>query len=98
MSTKHMPGAWYASGDEVLVDMGDRAHLIATVADWSEDTEDYARLIAASPDLLSELQAMTDAYAKAMKDAGVTGYPEALATVRKARAAIAKATKELTND
>lgn len=51
------------------------------------------RLIAAAPALLAELKAMTDAYAKAMKDAGVSYYPEALAVVRSARAAIAKATQ-----
>ena len=48
-------------------------------------------LIAAAPDLLAELISMTDAYSNAMRDAGVTHYPEALAVVRQARAAIAKA-------
>lgn len=54
-AAKYTPGPWYQCGDEVLIDMGDRAHLIATVADWSEDTEPYARLIAAAPELLAAL-------------------------------------------
>lgn len=49
-------------------------------------------LISAAPDLLAELIKITDAYAKAMKNAGVTHYPEALVEVKQARAAIAKAT------
>jgi hypothetical protein len=36
-----------------------------------------------------QLRKMTDAYAKAMKDAGVSYYPEALAIVREARAVLA---------
>jgi hypothetical protein len=51
------------------------------------------RLAIAAPELLAQLQRLTDAYAKAMQDSGVTRYPEALAIVRDARAAIAKATK-----
>jgi len=51
-----------------------------------------AHLIAAAPELLAELVKITDSYAQAMKDAGVTHYPEALVVVRQARAAIAKAT------
>lgn len=54
-----------------------------------------ARAEAAAPELLDQLQQMTDAYAKAMKDAGVTRYPEALYVVRASRAAIAKATGEV---
>lgn len=50
-----------------------------------------ARLLAAAPELLGELKRMTDIYATAMKNAGVTYYPEALFDVRRARAAIAKA-------
>ena len=41
--------------------------------------------------VVTQLQAMTDAYAKAMKDAGVSHYPEALVVVRDARAALALA-------
>ena len=42
-------------------------------------------------ELLEVLQSITDDYAKAMIDSGVTRYPEALTVVREARAAIAKA-------
>ena len=49
------------------------------------------QLRAATPDIVAALQAMTDRYAKAMKDSGVSHYPEALVEVRQARAAIAKA-------
>jgi len=57
-----------------------------------DEARSNARLIAAAPALLKALRAMTDAYAKAMKDAGVTHYPEALAVVRQAREVIAQAT------
>lgn len=60
----------------------------------SGDAQANARLIAAAPELLGELIKITDAYAEAMKDAGVTHYPEALVVVRHARAAIAKARGE----
>lgn len=52
------------------------------------------RLHAINQEVLAELVSMTDAYAKAMKDSGVSYYPEALAIVRNARAAIAKAKGE----
>lgn len=91
----HTPGPWRVTGPNVRA--GDA--LLAVVTDhWADhptpDNEkaNNARLIAAAPDLLAQLVKMTDAYAKAMKDAGVTYYPEALADVRAARAAIAKAT------
>jgi len=57
-----------------------------------EECKQAAALLEAAPDLLAELVKITDAYAQAMKDAGVTHYPEALVVVRQARAAIAKAT------
>lgn len=56
-----------------------------------EQEQANARLIAAAPELLEELEKMTNEYAKSMKDAGVTYYPEALFVVRQARKAIAKA-------
>ena len=94
MST-HTPGPWYQCGDEVMIDMGDRSHLIATVADWSEDTESYTRLIAAAPDLLEELRAVEQhlhAYVEAIEYGGgsASKSSERLSYVR---AAIAKATE-----
>lgn len=56
------------------------------------DSEANARLIAASPELLAALEDMTDRYARAMKDSGVSHYPEAMVEIRSARAAIARAT------
>ena len=54
--------------------------------------EANARLIAAAPDLLAALEDITDRYARAMKDSGVSHYPEAMVEIRSARAAIARAT------
>lgn len=88
----HTKGPWeaisnlvrtpFAHGDAEL-----RGELIAECS-----SKEHANLIAAAPELLEQLQAMTDAYAAVMKDAGLSHYPEALAVVRHARAAIAKAT------
>ena len=85
----HTPGQWYASGDEVLIDMGDRSHLVATVANWSEDTEAYARLIAAAPDLLAALIELRKVELEDAADA--SGI---LSLRAKADAAIAKAKGE----
>jgi hypothetical protein len=84
MSTKHTPGPWYACGDEVLIDMGDRAHLVATAADWSEETEPNACLIAAAPDLL---EALRIAVRQNSADMLMTGEE-----LRQCEAAIARAT------
>lgn len=94
--TKHTPGPWHSRP------VGFRGHMeIFTASDdliaalhLRDDTAANARLIAAAPELLGELVKITDAYAEAMKDAGVTHYPEALVVVRQARAAIAKARGE----
>lgn len=83
----HAPGPWYQCGDKVLIDIGDRAHLVATVADWSEDTEPYARLIAAAPELLDELQRLLAAYRALAK----LGYSEDDAYTVGPHNAIAKA-------
>jgi len=100
MNTSYTPGPWaiavnnaYKTSWLVLDGMGNQ---LAQVANWQNvshntDAPANARLIASAPDLLDELEAMTDAYAKAMQDAGVTRYPEALAVVRNARQVIAKA-------
>jgi len=53
---------------------------------------ELAQASAAAPDLLAALVDMTDRYARAMKDSGVSHYPEAMVEIRSARAAIAKAT------
>lgn len=94
--TTYTPGPWHSRP------VGFRGHMeIFTASDdliaalhLRDDTAANARLIAAAPELLGELVKITDAYAEAMKDAGVTHYPEALAVVRHARAAIAKARGE----
>lgn len=85
-AAKHTPGPWYQCGDEVLIDMGDRAHLIATVADWSEDTEPYARLIAAAPELLESLIAIRDASlsGKSLSAAEAAAWDKGWAAIAKA--------------
>jgi hypothetical protein len=93
MTTKHTPGPWStresATHITVTSTSGDALfHDDKRIPGVIED----ARLIAAAPELLAELITMADAYSKAMKDAGVSSYPEALGIVRSARAAIAKAT------
>jgi hypothetical protein len=65
---------------------------IVTRLECSNNKEGDARLIAAAPELLAALEDMTDRYARAMKDSGVSHYPEAMVEIRSARAAIAKAT------
>lgn len=52
----HTPGPWYAEESWVLKDIGDRAYHITKCADWSEETEANAHLIAAAPDLLEALK------------------------------------------
>lgn len=55
---------------------------------------ELGRLKSQLAELAAALTAMTDEYAKSMKDAGVTQYPESLFKVRLARAALAKLEKE----
>lgn len=78
------PGPWYQCGDEVLIDMGDRSHLVAAVADWSEDTEPYARLIAAAPDLYEALKAICDEQDARQGYASVEAYDRARAALTRA--------------
>lgn len=95
MNTKHTPGPWHIGmkpGPMIYGnDSSQVADLRADLLDKGERAAN-ARLILAAPDLLAELIRITDAYAKAMKNAGVTHYPEALVEVKQARAAVAKAT------
>lgn len=93
MTTEHSTSPWSvresATHITVINNVGDALfHYDKRIPGVIED----ARLIAAAPELLAKLITMTDAYAKAMKDAGVSYYPEALVIVRSARAVIAKAT------
>ena len=103
---KHTPGPWSLSPSfdrvERRVQHGDAPALVWSIASGINSAHpDYlpraeqianARLIAAAPELLAALEDMTDRYARAMKDSGVSHYPEAMVEIRSARAAIAKAT------
>lgn len=96
---KHTPGPWKIRADLAITayDTETEEHqpIARAFGDGSCETLfANTRLISAAPDMLAELTHITNAYAQAMKNAGVTHYPEALAEVRKARAAIAKATGE----
>ena len=57
MPNKFTPGPWYPTSAGIICkDIGDTQHNIATCADWSEETEANARLIAASPRMALALQ------------------------------------------
>ena len=58
----------------------------------NSDGQRLAKLESINADLLAALEDMTDRYARAMKDSGVSHYPEAMVEIRSARAAIARAT------
>lgn len=106
--TSHTPGPWtHTAAGLIQAPSQPRALAYVYVADYdacrgdsadraARETEANARLIAAAPELLDQLVKMTDAYAKAMKDAGVSHYPEALFVVRQARSAIARARSQST--
>ena len=93
--------AWRREGDDrglpiIVTDEESAGRVICVVGRSFHPTElreSRARLIAAAPELLAALKKITDEYASAMRDAGVTRYPESLAIVRDARAAITKATQ-----
>lgn len=87
-NSKHTPGPWIKSMSDALHIIHPAPTRFPLAQVWKESD---AFLIASAPELLEQLIAMTDAYAKAMQDAGVTRYPEALAVVRKARSVILKA-------
>ena len=81
--SKHTPGPWMVDGTEIR---GEAQHASQRICDMAPGFSDEdARLIAAAPDLLEALQALTKLYDT---DEGCRALPEYLA----ARAAIAKAT------
>ena len=94
---QHTPGPWDVEpkGSRHFVDGADGltvAYLDRAGVRERAEIEANALLIAAAPELLAALEDMTDRYARAMKDSGVSHYPEAMVEIRSARAAIAKAT------
>ena len=53
-NAKHTPGPWAASGN--YVDTADRKHGIAACCTATEEYHDNARLIAAAPEMLRDLE------------------------------------------
>lgn len=97
---EHTPGPWHVSdryhvlGGVEIRTADDERFIARIIGPRDANDEANACLIAVAPELLEQLQHITDEYVQAMKDAGVTRYPEALVIVRKARAAIEKARGE----
>ena len=89
MDVKHTPGPWRVEigGEEIVVEgCGNPAGTIAVVAGRkSVEIEANARLIAAVPDLLDELEAIVDFVEQYAYSLDVSGY------IASARAAIVKA-------
>ena len=97
--SKHTPGPWHTDSEKSFYvfahgSLAEQSGVKNGPFICNASTQANARLIASAPELLGELVKITDAYAAAMKDAGVAHYPEALVVVRQARAAIAKARGE----
>ena len=106
--TKHTPGPWVVRTiDQSLatVETQDGRYIIGNAGqlradDWKTghiERRANARLIAAAPELLEALQEMVAGDAEAIEEAQALGVPfpeEMLATFKKARAAIARATGE----
>ena len=46
---------WWVDSREIKKDFGDRAYVVATIADWSEDTEHLVNIISAAPEMLEAL-------------------------------------------
>jgi hypothetical protein len=105
VESRHTPGPFVLARFNRDMNTGYRYFLHAggTTHGWSiahicnhDDAEANAAFMVQAMNsheaLVAQLKTMTDAYAKAMKDAGVTHYPEALAVVREARAALKSAT------
>jgi hypothetical protein len=92
MKPKHTPGPWWIDGTTIRKDIGDTGYPVAELSDWAEETESNARLIAASPELLSALKAaqvlLCDHYCYKNRN----GWePEHTDECKRAMAAIAKA-------
>lgn len=92
--SKHMPGPWRVSSKHVtgaIVVRGvDPISEIAVVLqnDKRYLAEDHARLIAAAPDLLAELEMLSNV----VEGCGMAAMPEVKCRLVFARAAISKAT------
>ena len=94
---QHTPGPWDVEpkGSRHFVDGPDGltvAYLDRAGVRERAEIEANALLIASAPELLAALEDITDRYARAMKDSGVSHYTEAMVEIRSARAAIARAT------
>jgi hypothetical protein len=84
---------WYVADIEgkgelaIFQDIGDKRHMIADVVDWSEDTEEHAMLLAASPLMLETLLKIV----RITKETGVKKADQLDYIETLAKAAIAKA-------
>jgi hypothetical protein len=52
----------YARGNVIYKDFGDRAHVVARIENWAEDTQPIAQLLATAGDLLHSLKSMVSIY------------------------------------
>ncbi len=94
--SKHTPGDWYVSHNELTSDSLPGRNTIATMAAWlphaEEEQRANARLIAAAPCLLEALRMMTSHYCNLVRSGDAGNWePDAEPEVMQARAAIAKA-------
>jgi len=94
MNGKHTPGPWHLLPYQYVLNEPTRARIHGAngepVVDDANPSITDARLMAAAPDMLAALRAFNDAYSFISENA-----PAPLQhAVRKARAAIEKATKE----
>lgn len=99
--TKHTPGPWLYREKNCAVYTASSTHPYGQfIFGFDQDDppeEADANLVIAAPDLLEALQEMVAGDAEAIEEAQALGVPfpeEMLATFKKARAAIAKATGE----
>ena len=91
--SEHTPGPWRTNGEGVFRDcIGGVAQIahIGSAAYGDDEKSSNAALIAAAPDMLAELEDMTDVAEKAIIASG-TDSEFAAIRVERARAAIAKA-------
>ena len=95
MTATHTPGPWYwGKGKDVAVckDIGDRCYDIAVVADWTQETDANARLIAAAPELIVALDGLLANHIQLVESGDCGNWNvETEHAVIIARAAIAKA-------